>query len=110
MTKIKNCGNIEEYQMSESLYTKESKKMEKFEMRIIEHLIDRLESLKTKNLVDQEHINGLKIQVKKASLKDADYVTYLLEGTGSDKIPVDEAISLLKRLKTITVTPPKKKA
>ena len=110
MTKIKNCGNIEEYQMSESLYTKESKKMEKFEMRIIEHLIDRLESLRTKNLVDQEHINSLKIQVRKTSLKDADYVTYLLEGTGSDKIPVDEAISLLKRLKTITVTPPPKRA
>ena len=26
LTKIKNYGNIEEYQMSESLYTKESKK------------------------------------------------------------------------------------
>ena len=84
--------------------------MEKFEMRIIEHLVDRLESLKTKNLVDQEHINVLKIQVRKTSLKDADYVIYLLEGTVSHTITVDEAISLLKRLKTITVTPPKKKA
>lgn len=84
--------------------------MEKFEMRIIEHLIDRLESLKTKNLVDQEHINSLKIQVRKTSLKDADYVTYLLEETVSHTITVDEAISLLKRLKTITVTPHQKKA
>lgn len=84
--------------------------MEKFEMRIIEHLIDRLESLKTKNLVDQEHINSLKIQVRKTSLKDADYVTYLLEETVSHTLTVDEAISLLKRLKTITVTPRQKKA
>ena len=84
--------------------------MEKFEMRIIENLVDRLESLKTKNLVDQEHINVLKIQVRKTSLKDADYVIYLLEGTVSHTITVDEAISLLKRLKTITVTLPKKKA
>lgn len=84
--------------------------MEKFEMRIIEHLIDRLESLRTKNLVDQEHINSLKIQVRKTSLKDADYVTYLLEETVSHTITVDEAISLLKRLKTITVTPRQKKA
>ena len=75
--------------------------MEKSEMRIIEHLIDRLESLKTKNLVDQEHINSLKIQVKKTSLKDADYVTYLLEETVSHTITVDEAISLLKRLKRL---------
>ena len=96
--------------MSESLYTKESKKMEKFEMRVIEHLIDRLESLRTKNLVDQEHINSLKIQVRKTSLKDADYVTYLLEETVSHTLTVDEAISLLKRLKTITVTPRQKKA
>lgn len=84
--------------------------MEKSEMRIIEHLIDRLESLRTKNLVDQEHINSLKIQVKKTSLKDADYVTYLLEETVSHHLTVDEAISLLKRLKTITVTPRQKKA
>jgi len=84
--------------------------MEKFEMRIIEHLIDRLESLRTKNLVDQEHINSLKIQVRKTSLKDADYVTYLLEETVSHTLTVDEAISLLKRLKTITVTPRQKKA
>lgn len=83
--------------------------MEKFEMRIIEHLIDRLESLRTKNLVDQEHINSLKIQVRKTSLKDADYVTYLLEETVSHTLTVDEAISLLKRLKTITVTPRQKK-
>lgn len=75
--------------------------MEKSEMRIIEHLIDRLESLKTKNLVDQEHINSLKIQVKKTSLKDADYVTYLLEETVSHPPTVDEAISLLKRLKRL---------
>ena len=84
--------------------------MEKFEMRIIEHLIDRLESLRTKNLVDQEHINSLKIQVRKTSLKDADYVTYLLEETVSHTLTVDEAVSLLKRLKTITVTPRQKKA
>ena len=106
MTKIKNCGNIEEYQMSESLYTKESKKMEKFEMRVI----NRLETLKIKNLIDKMHIDGLKAQVEKTTLKDSEYVIYLLEETVSDTITVDEAISLLKRLKTITVTPPPKRA
>ncbi len=110
MTKIKNYGNIEEYQMSESLYTKESKKMEKFEMRVIERIINRLETLKIKNLIDKMHIDGLKAQVEKTTLKDSEYVIYLLEETVSDTITVDEVISLLKRLKTITVTPPPKRA
>ena len=107
--------------MSESLYTKESKKMEKFEMRVIERIINRLETLKTKNLIDKMHIDGLKAQVEKTTLKDSKYVIYLLEETVSDTITVDEetvsdtitvdeAISLLKRLKTITVTPPPKRA
>lgn len=84
--------------------------MEKFEMRVIERIINRLETLKTKNLIDKKHIDGLKAQVKKTTLKDSEYVIYLLEETVSDTIPVDEAISLLKRLKTITVTPPPKRA
>lgn len=84
--------------------------MEKFEMRVIERIINRLETLKTKNLIDKMHIDGLKAQVEKITLKDSKYVIDLLEGTVSDTIPVDEAISLLKRLKTITVTPPPKRA
>ena len=84
--------------------------MEKFEMRVIERIINRLETLKIKNLIDKMHIDGLKAQVKKTTLKDSEYVIYLLEETVSDAIPVDEAISLLKRLKTITVTPPPKRA
>ena len=54
--------------MSESLYTKESKKMEKFEMRVIERIINRLETLKIKNLIDNMHIDGLKAQVEKTTL------------------------------------------
>lgn len=84
--------------------------MEKFEMRVVERIINRLETLKTKNLIDKMHIDGLKAQVEKTTLKDSKYVIDLLEGTVSNTIPVDEAISLLKRLKTITVTPPPKRA
>ena len=84
--------------------------MEKFEMRFVERIINRLETLKTKNLIDKMHIDGLKAQVEKTTLKDSKYVIDLLEGTVSNTIPVDEAISLLKRLKTITVTPPPKRA
>ena len=84
--------------------------MEKFEMRVVERIINRLETLKTKNLIDKMHIDGLKAQVEKTTLKDSKYGIDLLEGTVSNTIPVDEAISLLKRLKTITVTPPPKRA
>ena len=82
--------------------------MEKSEMRVIERIINRLETLKIKNLIDKVHIDGLKAQVEKTTLKDSEYVIYLLEETVSDTITVDEAISLLKRLETITMTPPKK--
>ena len=82
--------------------------MEKSEMRVIERIINRLETLKIKNLIDKVHIDGLKAQVEKTALKDSEYVIYLLEETVSDTITVDEAISLLKRLETITMTPPKK--
>ena len=92
--------------------------MEKFEMRVIERIINRLETLEGTGQqtgaglqdtgIDKMHIDGLKAQVEKTTLKDSEYVIYLLEETVSDTITVDEVISLLKRLKTITVTPPKK--
>lgn len=46
--------------------------MEKFEMRVIERIINRLETLKIKNLIDKMHIDGLKAQVEKTTLKDSE--------------------------------------
>ena len=77
--------------------------MTKEEVKKIEHIVLSLEEMKKNSkLFNREHIDYLKAKVKKSSLKDKRYICDILEGTLSYGITLKEAISLLKRLETLT--------
>ncbi len=77
--------------------------MTKEDVKKIEHIVLSLEEMKKNSkLFNREHIDYLKAKVKKSSLKDKRYICDILEGTLSYGITLKEAISLLKRLETLT--------
>ena len=77
--------------------------MTKEDVKKIEHIVLSLEEMKKNSkLFNREHIDYLKTKVKKSSLKDKRYICDILEGTLSYGITLKEAISLLKRLETLT--------
>ena len=77
--------------------------MTKEDVKKIERIVLSLEKMKTNSkLFNREHIDYLKAKVKKSSLKDKRYICDILEGTLSYGITLKEAISLLKRLETLT--------
>ena len=77
--------------------------MTKEDVKKIERIVLSLEKMKKNSkLFNREHIDYLKAKVKKSSLKDKRYICDILEGTLSYGITLKEAISLLKRLETLT--------
>ncbi len=77
--------------------------MTKEEVKKIEHIVLSLKEMeKNSKLFSRENIDYLKAKAKKSSLKDKRYICDILEGTLSYGITLKEAISLLKRLETLT--------
>lgn len=77
--------------------------MTKEDVKKIERIVLSLEEMKKNSkLFNREHIDYLKAKVKRSSLKDKRYICDILEGTLSYGITLKEAISLLKRLETLT--------
>jgi hypothetical protein len=78
--------------------------MTKEDVKKVERIVLSLEEMKknSNKLFNREHIDYLKAKVKKSSLKDKRYICDILEGTLSYGITLKEAISLLKRLETLT--------
>ena len=78
--------------------------MTKEDVKKIERIVLSLEEMKknSNKLFNREHIDYLKANVKKSSLKDKRNICDILEGTLSYGITLKEAISLLKRLETLT--------
>lgn len=77
--------------------------MTKEDVKKVERIVLSLEEMKENSkLFNREHIDYLKAKVKRSSLKDKRYICDILEGTLSYGITLKEAISLLKRLETLT--------
>lgn len=77
--------------------------MTKEDVKKVERIVLSLEEMKENSkLFNRERIDYLKAKVKRSSLKDKRYICDILEGTLSYGITLKEAISLLKRLETLT--------